>query len=133
MAKFNEPGRGRKQCKSCKAYVGVRTAVCECGSAFPKAEAPPAPPPRAKVTEPAATAEPVVAPVRRRARIWAAAGRCPVPYEGDVEKWAQKLQDLGAEHGVEYTVTALGLWLKEYVADLTEWQKIISRLGTDAE
>jgi hypothetical protein len=28
------PGKGRKQCKGCSKYVGVRTSVCECGYKF---------------------------------------------------------------------------------------------------
>ena len=32
---FDGPGRGRKQCKNCQAYVGVRSAVCVCGVSFP--------------------------------------------------------------------------------------------------
>jgi hypothetical protein len=32
------PGKGRKQCKNCSKYVGVRSAKCEhCGTEFPKA------------------------------------------------------------------------------------------------
>ena len=31
---FDGPGRGRKQCKSCQAYVGVRSAICVCGASF---------------------------------------------------------------------------------------------------
>lgn len=28
-------GKGKKQCPSCKNFVGVRTRVCECGHEFP--------------------------------------------------------------------------------------------------
>lgn len=32
--KYDGPGRGRKQCPSCKSYVHVRTKVCDCGREF---------------------------------------------------------------------------------------------------
>lgn len=31
---YDEGGKGKKQCLSCKKYVGVRTEVCACGAAF---------------------------------------------------------------------------------------------------
>ena len=31
---YDGPGKGRKQCKSCGVYSGVRTAVCVCGKSF---------------------------------------------------------------------------------------------------
>lgn len=31
---YDEGGKGKKQCSSCKKYVGIRTSVCACGSAF---------------------------------------------------------------------------------------------------
>jgi len=31
---YDKPGRGRKQCSSCKKYVGVRTQLCDCGATF---------------------------------------------------------------------------------------------------
>ena len=31
---FDEGGRGRKQCPSCKKFVGVRNAICACGNDF---------------------------------------------------------------------------------------------------
>ena len=36
MKTWNEPSRGRKQCASCKMYVGVRTKICTCGYNFTK-------------------------------------------------------------------------------------------------
>jgi hypothetical protein len=40
---FDGPGRGRKQCKSCQAYVGVRSAICVCGASFGGEKEKPAP------------------------------------------------------------------------------------------
>jgi hypothetical protein len=37
---YDEGGKGKKQCTSCKKYVGVRNTVCPCGNPFPsKSEA----------------------------------------------------------------------------------------------
>lgn len=34
MSKSEESGRGKKQCDSCKSFVGVRTKLCSCGFDF---------------------------------------------------------------------------------------------------
>jgi hypothetical protein len=128
MAQFDGPGPGRKQCKACRAYVGVRTAVCHCGHAFPKKADPASPSkPAPLATPPTTHPAPALAP-RTTARIYAAPGRCPIAYNGDVGQWAQQLRSLGARSGMYYTVSALGLWLREYVDDLTEWQKEIDKI-----
>jgi hypothetical protein len=36
MQTFTTGGRGKKQCSGCKQFVGVRTAVCPCGTSFDK-------------------------------------------------------------------------------------------------
>lgn len=141
MAMFNGPGPGRKQCPSCKAYIGVRTAVCPCGHAFEK-KARPAP--VATVTPPAAKADkavektvesqPVaVAGMGRRVRVFAAPGDCPVSYDGDVKKWAQKIQSMGAENSVEYTATALRIWLGQFVKDSDQVDSLIQSLNLPQE
>ncbi len=138
MAMFNGPGPGRKQCPSCKAYIGVRTAVCPCGHAFEKKAAPalkapssaPAPVAKSDKTEnhPAA-----VTGMGRRIRVFAAPGDCPVAYDGDVKKWAQKIQGMGAENGVEYTATALRIWLGQFVKDSDQVDSLIQSLNLPQE
>lgn len=133
MIKFDGPGRGRKQCKACGGHVGVRTAVCECGSAFPKkvtshvreSTKPPARDQAMMIEEPAAQ----WFPRRRMMNIYAAPGECPVPYDGDVHKWAQEVRILGEAKGEYYTVSALGLWLRRYIPEQAEWRKTIDRLA----
>lgn len=131
MTKFDGPGPGRKQCKSCKTYVGVRTAICPCGSSFAQ-KAPTPKPAVAPVAAPAADAaqQPAeVQPVGRRpVRVYAASGGCPIPYDGDLSKWTKKVQAFGAERGVMYDPVALGLWLKEYVRDFGEWDRLTAKL-----
>lgn len=34
MNTWNEAGKGRKQCPTCKIYVGVRSSNCKCGFSF---------------------------------------------------------------------------------------------------
>lgn len=34
----NVAGRGKKQCKKCEKFSGVRTAICECGASFVKSD-----------------------------------------------------------------------------------------------
>lgn len=34
----NVAGRGKKQCKKCGKFSGVRTAICECGASFAKSD-----------------------------------------------------------------------------------------------
>ena len=106
---YDEGGRGRKQCPSCKRFVGVRNAVCVCGHEFAKAQSAPQP-------KSVGAAAAVAAPVRRapevetpqeytpgrhvfctvRQRTAIPAGACPVKLTGmdiqTVEEWAEKVR-----------------------------------------
>ena len=108
---YDEGGRGRKQCPSCKKYLGNRNTVCACGHEFVKAPASAAAPKPKSVGAAAA-------PVRRvessqvetpqeytpgrhvfctvRQRTAIPAGACPVKLTGTdiqiVEEWAEKVR-----------------------------------------
>lgn len=40
IKKFDGPGRGRKQCPKCNAYMGIRTKTCSCEHTFSKDDKP---------------------------------------------------------------------------------------------
>lgn len=110
---YDEGGRGRKQCPSCKKYLGNRNSVCACGHEFNKAQ--PTPQPKS-VGAAAAVAAPVrrapevdetpeeytpgrhvFCTVRQRTAIPAPATN-PCPFKlssteiADVEEWAEKVR-----------------------------------------
>lgn len=112
---FDGPGRGRKQCPECNAYVGVRTPQCNCGHAFgakPKSSSPPlvrdemGERPRRSSFDP------------RQLVIIAPAGACPHKLTSterdDVEEWAEKVREYGVDHNRFFTIKALAYFARQF-------------------
>lgn len=100
MAIYDEPGRGRKLCKSCGKYNGVRTHICEnCKAPFPAKGDSPEPQeikavtPKPKVVK--VETAPTVVQMHESASVIAPAGPCPIKLEGItpdlVMDWKQKV------------------------------------------
>lgn len=110
---YDEGGRGRKQCPSCKKYVGNRNSVCACGHEFIKAQPTPQPKsvgaaavvtpapvrraPEVEVPQEYTPGRHVSCTVRHRTAIPAPA-TSPCPFKlssteiADVEEWAEKVR-----------------------------------------
>ena len=118
---YDEGGKGKKPCPSCKKYVGLRVAVCACGHQFvSKAKVD-------KVVEADATEsqpeEPK--PARRqsqggsRMRIHTPAGACPHRLDSSdeqaVEQWAERVRKTFMDRdGSWLTVAALKYFVHEF-------------------
>jgi hypothetical protein len=118
---YDEGGKGKKPCPSCKKYVGLRVAVCACGHQFvSKAKVD-------KVVE-ADAAEPQSEepkPARRqsqggsRMRIHTPAGACPHRLDSSdeqaVEQWAERVRKTFMDRdGSWLTVAALKYFVHEF-------------------
>jgi hypothetical protein len=98
---YAEGGKGKKQCKNCKKFVGIRSSVCACGSSFQVA---------VRVSE-AQEKEPLPATVAmsdvqsgfrfnicdRKIRVLAPAGSCPHRLSGtdaeSIDEWVVKVRN----------------------------------------
>lgn len=145
---FDEPGRGRKQCPSCKKYVGVQTGTCVCGHKFIKK---PAQSKVAPVVKPAQSA-PQVAPVPKAVetnrstsnpygivrypgripRIHTAAGKAYHTLKGtsfdEVREWVNKCRTTGIqEHGIFLKPDALIYWVDQFY----RWINVKERVKFD--
>ncbi len=108
---YDEGGRGRKQCPSCKKYVGNRNSVCACGHEFIKTQVAPQPksvgaavaapvrhaPKEDETPEEYTPGRHVFCTVRQRTAIPApATNPCPHKLDSteiaDVEEWAEKVR-----------------------------------------
>jgi hypothetical protein len=69
---------------------------------------------------------------RRRPLVYAAAGASPVKYDGNIKDWMAKIQAHGAEKGVQYSPTAMGLWLREFVnPHSAEYEAAAAMMGNE--
>ena len=118
---YDEGGKGKKSCPSCKKYVGLRVAVCACGHQFVS---------KAKVdkvveadTTESQPEEPK--PARRqsqggsRMRIHTPAGACPHRLDSSdeqaVEQWAERVRKTFMDRdGSWLTVAALKYFVHEF-------------------
>ena len=158
MNTHTEPGRGRKQCPSCKIYVGVRTGKCACGHVFEKpvvevkaetktetgseasqpqpevkAEEPPSKPAEAK---PAKPAKPVVAAQKYSfdsGPVLIPAGKCPVELTGTDEQSVVQWRDAVKKHyqadGQEITDTGVAYYVSTiYNRGTTEYSAVMNIL-----
>jgi len=100
MKTYKTTGRGRKQCPSCSAIIGVRAHECECGYSFRT--------PRAKKKTKAETQP--AEETKINFVVTTPAGRCPVALSstdlGDVRAWTEKLKKAVAKQGMRYTIDA---------------------------
>lgn len=132
---YDEGGKGRKQCPSCKKYVpGVRKQ-CVCGHTFvPKTKGPEVPPEPKEPREPRAT-EPRGEPREpsysdpRLLRVSTPAGACPHKLKSmewdDVQEWAELVRAAGRETGRFYTVSALIYFVRHtYDINSPEYQTV---------
>lgn len=125
---YDEGGKGKKQCQSCKKYVGLRTAVCACGHPFvskAKVKAEP------EEDEDDAEVQPTVAssePTRQRRhvqqtgriRVHTPAGACPHRLTGTdvatVEEWAEHVRKTFLDRdGSWLLVPALKYFAREFI------------------
>ena len=126
----NGGGKGRKQCPSCKKYVGVRTLTCDCSHEFGVAK-----PKSSGVVKPIASKKPKLEepeepeeeeeeeeedaqPEGRVRRIWTPAGGSPARLGGtsreEVHCWAEKVRKSGFNKGLHYLVQAVLYWAREF-------------------
>ncbi|TXI89759.1 MAG: hypothetical protein E6Q36_02810 [Chryseobacterium sp.] len=134
---YDEGGKGKKQCSSCKKYVGIRTSVCACGSAF-VSKAKPKPKPKQDDIEDevedsieevqihstygASDSSATRRHVRhtgRGVRIHTPAGTCPHRLTGTdvetVENWAEQLRKTFLDHGGDWlTLSALKYFAQQF-------------------
>ena len=144
------PGRGRKQCKNCLKYMGVRVAKCiHCGTEFPVKSAvvvpTEAPVKVRKPKEPNKEETVVVSKGFRSVAIPSCfefghkATFCPVKLQGttfeQVGEWADKVLASGEQKQLRYLPSALRYFLRhqfdifskewrEAAVALTEWVSI---------
>ena len=120
MKTFDGPGRGRKQCPDCKAYVPVRTGTCDCGYIFQAKEKQQDIPAVEEVEESEAEpARPSLEVTNPRFRsIAIPAGKCPVKLHGtdpeSIEIWAHGIIGHGHDNSVRYEVSALCYWVRDF-------------------
>lgn len=125
---FNEKGRGRKQCDSCKVFIGVRTKVCICGKSFVRKVS-------RKVGANPVKKSPVIntkAPKESseyRFRVQAPAGKCPFPLKDTeydtVKAWADKIRKWGEKQRDFYTLNAIKYYARYFYGVFTEEYKIV--------
>ena len=98
---YEEGGKGKKQCKNCKKFVGIRSSVCACGTSFNVAlklsETP------EKASLPTTVAMPDIQSgfklsiCERKSRILAPAGNCPHRLSGtdpeSIDEWVVKVRN----------------------------------------
>lgn len=119
IKELDGPGRGRKQCPNCKAYVGVRTQDCVCGHNF------------ATNGSVASLAKPVGQPeldeetkqyilglsigARKVMIVYTPAGACPIKLESvdydSVKSFCEDVIDSGLKDGRLYTKHVINYWL----------------------
>lgn len=118
---FSGSGRGRKQCPSCKQYVGVRTKQCACKHSFERkkgrrveVEGKPANK-KSKTKDALSTSLPSR---ERLATVIAPAGKCPFVLAGtsyeEVMGWAQAVRGRGFDKSEYYTVSALKYYARYF-------------------
>jgi hypothetical protein len=127
---YNEGGKGKKPCPSCKKYVGLRTSMCACGHVFQSKSV------KADKVEPLMKsvsedderdyepndASPIIRHVSRggtRVALHVPAGACPHRLESSepeaVERWAEKCRrTFLSERNSWLTVHALQYFVKEF-------------------
>ncbi len=99
--------KGAKTCPKCKAVVGCRTHQCVCGYTFQSAINP---------VENNTDHERMCYPLRGNT-ISTPAGKCPVPYQGDLQSWIISLQGhIDAKEGNQYAPRALRYFLRGMVS-----------------
>ncbi len=128
------PSRGRKQCKQCQKFVGVRTQICECGFDF--------------ATNVKQVVSPVTVEVKRlnlpslpdadkfprvQYTVYAPSGK-PICLpksntEEDINEWGCKVVEWGRQNGKLYTNEALLYWLHTYKFD----RNLLTRYPYDKE
>lgn len=54
-------------------------------------------------------------------------GKCPVPWNGDLQDWVQRLQDHVGQEGNTYGTSALKYWLRRLVS-ATEYESLVADL-----
>lgn len=92
--------KGKKQCPQCQAYQGVRTQICACGWAFDGSQ------PVAK------DPDEVVVRNLLEAQILTPSGKCPVPFEGNIQSW---VSELCSKHN--YAPSAIKYFLRHLYLD----------------
>lgn len=117
---YHVGGKGRKQCKHCQAFVGVRTQVCVCGEAFKK-----------RTKKSAANRDygedPELQPALAFGHAmacwcasvcWTPEGKCPVKYKGDIEEWVRDvMHHRYSTHAQILSPRALRYWLRKFFDD----------------
>jgi hypothetical protein len=125
MPIFDEPGRGRKQCRGCRKYVGVRSRVCEnCQQAFGGASAEPAEKPATLEVKRPKEKPRLEVPERPRRNLslvltpgqglWEKGPFCPVKIPGkwahtedEIREWIDSLMTIGVAKGKLYLPQAI--------------------------
>jgi hypothetical protein len=126
MNSWKEAGKGRKQCPTCKVYVGVRTSKCVCGFSF-AAEKVRAKKTAAKKNEKESTATTQeVAPYKYTNHIILStpSGMCPVKLsvvtKPRVKEWAMKLIEFHLGKGEKLKPEALKYYVRHFHSVLTD-------------
>ena len=119
-------GRGKKQCLSCKVYVGVRTRQCPCGAEFKKISAPVRTDlkPKSDDGDSECSLEKRIIPKTTREYstiLFTPAGECPIkfpikePTEEAIISWAENLREVHLDRKTYLTTEGIIYFSREFM------------------